>query len=196
MLGPLLPKPLRIEVIGDLVSKPYIDTTISVMKAFGVSVQNNNYKSFVVKPQQYKATDYQIEGDASAASYWTAIGYLHGGKVNFENLKTVSAIGESRLQKVSYPKSHKSIQGDSKFSSVLPKLGKGVIDMSEMPDSAMTLAVTVPFVKGQTKITGLSTLRIKETDRIAALEKELRKIGVNVKTIKNSITIQGLRTMD
>jgi len=171
MLGPLLPKPLRIEVIGDLVSKPYIDTTISVMKAFGVRVQNNDYKSFVVKPQKYRATDYQIEGDASAASYWTAIAFLHNGKIRLENLKT------------------RSIQGDSKFSSVLPKLGKDVIDMNEMPDSAMTLAVTAPFVKGKTKIIGLSTLRIKETDRIAALEKELRKIGVKVSTTKDSITI-------
>ena len=177
MLGPLLPRPLNIEVIGELVSKPYIDTTIAVMKAFGVKVQNNNYKSFVVKPQQYKATDYQIEGDASAASYWTAIAYLHKGKVKFENLDL-----------------KKSIQGDAKFNGVLSSQmsnvkGQRLISMNEMPDSAMTLAVTAPFVKGKTKIIGLSTLRIKETDRIAALEKELRKIGVKVSTTKDSITI-------
>lgn len=154
-------------------------------------VQNNNYKSFIVKPQKYRATDYQIEGDASAASYWTAIAFLHKGKVKFENLIAESAIGESRLKLHGYPKTHKSIQGDAKFSSVLPKLGKRTIDMSDIPDSAMTLVVMSPFVKGQTKITGLSTLRIKESDRIAALEKELRKIGVKVSTTKDSITIGG-----
>ena len=172
MLGPLLKKPLRIEVVGELVSKPYIDITIAVMKAFGVKVKNNDYQSFVVKPQSYKPVDYYIEGDASAASYWTAMAHLHKGKVRFENLET-----------------KKSIQGDSKFLSVLPKLGKGTIDMKDMPDVAMTAAVMAPFVKGETKITGLSTLRIKETDRLAALERELRKIGVRVKTTKDSIII-------
>ena len=90
MLGPLLDKPLRIEVIGDLVSKPYIDITIAVMKAFGVNVKNNSYKSFTVKPQKYKATNYHIEGDASSASYFISMAYLHGGKVGFSNLQTPS----------------------------------------------------------------------------------------------------------
>ena len=72
MLGPLLSKPLRIEVVGELVSKPYIDTTIAVMKSFGVKVKNNQYKSFEVKPQKYKKADYHVEGDASAATYFSA----------------------------------------------------------------------------------------------------------------------------
>jgi len=191
MLGPLLPKPLRIEVIGELVSKPYIDTTIAVMKSFGVSVQNNDYRSFVVKPQKYRATDYQIEGDASAASYWTAIGFLHNGKVSFENLKVGLQDTGHRTQPRIRMQNYKSIQDDSKFSSVLPKLGKGTIDMTEMPDSAMTLTCMAPFAQGKTTITGLSTLRIKETDRIAALERGLRKIGVKVRTTKDSITLSG-----
>ncbi|PIZ71526.1 hypothetical protein COY07_04775, partial [Candidatus Peregrinibacteria bacterium CG_4_10_14_0_2_um_filter_43_11] len=88
MLAPLLDRLLQLEVIGDLVSKPYIDTTIAVMKAFGVKVQNDHYKSFLVKPQAYKACEFTVEGDASAASYFTSIHYLHEGKLKFTNLNT------------------------------------------------------------------------------------------------------------
>jgi 3-phosphoshikimate 1-carboxyvinyltransferase len=170
--------PLTIEVTGELVSKPYIDITLAVMKAFGVKVQNNNYKSFIVKTQKYKATDYHIEGDASAASYWVAMVDLHGGKIDFNNLNL-----------------KRSIQGDAKFINVLSQMseirGQRLLDMNPMPDVAMTAAVLAPFAKGQTKITGLSTLRLKETDRLAALENELKKVGVKVRTTKDSITVVG-----
>ncbi|MBN2087242.1 hypothetical protein JW758_02755 [Candidatus Peregrinibacteria bacterium] len=172
MISPVLSKPIQIEVVGELVSKPYIDITIAVMKSFGVKVKNNSYKSFEIKPQIYKAIDYYVEGDASAASYWKAIAYLHDGKVSFRNLNK------------------KSIQGDALFANVLKELG-GIINMNSMPDVAMTLAVTAPFFKRQTKITGLSTLRLKETDRLVALENELKKIGVKVKVTKDSIAIEG-----
>lgn len=179
MIAPMLDKPIRIEVVGKLVSKPYIDTTIAVMKAFGVKVGNDNYKSFEIKPQAYKSGTYTVEGDASAASYWTSIAYLHDGKVKFTNL------------------TKKSIQGDSNYKIALDSFIKNSknlkiknsISMIDMPDVAMTLVVTAPFTKGHTKITGLSTLRIKETDRLKALETELKKVGVKVKTTKDSITI-------
>ncbi len=175
MLGPMLGKPLRIEVVGNLVSKPYIDTTIAVMKSFGVKVKNNHYKSFEIESQQYKKSDYHVEGDASAATYFSALHFLHGGKLKFENLNY-----------------KKAIQGDVNFPEVLEMLKKGTsrtIDMEAMPDAAMTLAVCAAFAKGKTKITGLSTLRIKETDRLSALKNELTKVGVKVKTTRDSITI-------
>ncbi len=205
MLGPLLGRPLKIDVIGDLVSKPYIDITIKVLKAFGINVKNNSYKSFIVKPQVYKACDYQIEGDASAASYWTSIAYLHGGKVKFENLTKGSIQGDIRYERVLNEVSVASSanRGMSKKggnttchlygSRIKSGMTKGeseiAADMQAMPDVAMTLACTASFFKGKTKITGLSTLRIKETDRLDALERELNKIGVHTTTTKNSITI-------
>lgn len=179
MLGPTLDKPLKIEVIGDLVSKPYIDTTIAVMKAFGVKVKNNAYKSFEVRPQKYKRTNYLVEGDASAATYFSALQFLHGGKLEFGNLNY-----------------KKSIQGDVSFPDALSKLKMGssrTIDMGAMPDAAMTLAVCAAFAKGMTKITGLSTLRIKETDRLQALKNELAKVGVKAKITNDSIAVSGER---
>lgn len=186
MLGPLLNKPLKIEVIGDLVSKPYIDITISVMRAFGVLIENNDYKSFTVKPQVYKAADYCIEGDASAASYWTSIAYLHGGKAKFTNLNNKSIQGD-----INYERILKEFKMGKSRDSSPPNGGVGMtnVDMQAMPDSAMTLACTAPFLNGRTKITGLSTLRIKETDRLAALESELNKIGVHADITKNSMII-------
>lgn len=174
MLGPLLGKVLKIEVEGDLVSKPYIDTTISVMKAFGVSVVNNDYSSFEVSPQDYMATDYVVEGDASSASYFSSLHFLHEGYLEFENLDYLN-----------------SIQGDINFPKMLGTLGMGSINMESMPDSAMTLAVLAPFQNGDTKITGLSTLKIKETDRLHALKTELGKIGFGVSTTDDSIFIEG-----
>ena len=179
MLGPMLKKPLRIDVIGDLVSKPYIDTTIAVMKAFGVRVKNNDYKSFEVRPQSYTHTDYCVEGDASSATYFSALHFLHGGKLQLENLDY-----------------KKAIQGDVNFLEALAQLKKRsprVIDMRAMPDAAMTLAVCAALTKGQTKITGLSTLRIKETDRLAALEAELKKVGAKAKANKDAITVSGAK---
>ncbi len=174
LLAPLLPLPLTLAVIGDLVSKPYIDTTIAVMKAFGVRVHNHEYRSFQITPKPYKCAAYKIEGDASAATYFHALKYLHGGKVEFNNLNTA-----------------KSIQGDAHFPPALRQLGKGSISMNAMPDAAMTLAVAAPFVTGTTRITEIANLRIKETDRLAALETEMKKLGVDVLAGPDSLIVRG-----
>ena len=168
-----------------------------------MKVKNNNYQSFEVKPQRYKAADYHVEGDASAASYWTSMAYLHDGNVSFSNLKEgfLSKKVVHKAKKASDSGkteilNKKSIQGDASYTKIFKKLGKGEFDMNDMPDVAMTAAVISTFENGQTKIAGLSTLRIKETDRLAALENELKKVGVKVRTTKDSITVQGLRTKD
>ena len=163
MLGPVLDKPLTIEVIGDLVSKPYIDTTIAVLKAFGVEVVNNAYQSFEIQPQAYQPCDYKVEGDASGASYFSTLQFLHGGKLHFNNLKP-----------------DQSIQGDIKFSGALAKLKEGgsrVINMESMPDAAMTLAIAAVFAKGETRITGLSTLKNQGNRSIACPENRAEKGG-------------------
>lgn len=178
MIAPLLGQKTIIHIQGELTSKPYISTTLAVMKAFGVSVKNIDFRRFEILPRPYKAIRYTVEGDASAASYFSALSFLHGGRVDFENLNERT-----------------SIQGDARFSEALKILKKPAkkrtIDMNAMPDAAMTLAVCAPFVKGQTTITGLHTLKLKETDRLKALRTELKKVGIGARATNQALMVEG-----
>ena len=194
MSAPLAENDMEIEIIGDLVSKPYIDITLSMMKDFGVTVENRDYHIFSVKGNQtYIAPqdNYLVEGDASSASYFLAAGAIKG------NVK-VTGIGK------------KSIQGDRLFADVLEAMGakitwgedfiqaeqaplKGVdMDMNHIPDAAMTIATTALFAEGETVIRNIYNWRVKETDRLTAMATELRKIGVTVEEGEDFIRIQPL----
>lgn len=182
MSSVLMEDTVEISIIGELVSKPYIDITIKMMSDFGVNVINNDYKSFVItKNQQYIAPTkpYLVEGDASAASYFLAAAAVKGEV-------TVTGIGRN------------SIQGDVKFADVLEKMGAIVeyyddcikckcnclngidIDLNHIPDAAMTIATLALFAKGKTIIRNVYNWRVKETDRLKAMACELRKVGANV----------------
>lgn len=179
-----------VKVKGKLTSKPYIDLTIDLMKAFGVNVENNSYSTFFVKSGKgYKARNYEIESDVSSAAYFFAAAAITGGRIRVENLKPATR------------------QGDIKFIDILKKMGctiikggnyieikggklKGVnANMNEMPDAVQTLAVTALFAQGETQITGVSNLRIKETDRIKALVNELSKLGGQVRELNDGLVI-------
>jgi 3-phosphoshikimate 1-carboxyvinyltransferase len=191
MIAPLLKTDTRIEIEGDLVSKPYIDITLDIMKRFGVTVQNNSYQSFTVKGNQsYQAVKkYMVEGDASSASYFLAAGAIKGGEI------TVHGVGKL------------SVQGDKHFADVLEKMGAEVtwndesitvvgkpltavdMDMNHIPDAAMTIATTALFAKGTTTIRNIYNWRVKETDRLAAMATELRKVGADVVEGEDYISI-------
>ncbi|HDV7284879.1 TPA: 3-phosphoshikimate 1-carboxyvinyltransferase [Mannheimia haemolytica] len=194
MSAPLAESDMEIEIIGDLVSKPYIDITLSMMKDFGIMVENRDYKTFLVKGKQgYVAPqgNYLVEGDASSASYFLAAGAIKG------NVK-VTGIGK------------KSIQGDRLFADVLEKMGakitwgedfiqaeqaplKGVdMDMNHIPDAAMTIATTALFAEGETVIRNIYNWRVKETDRLNAMATELSKIGAVIEEGEDFIRIQPL----
>lgn len=194
MSAPLAENDMEIEIIGELVSKPYIDITLSMMKDFGVTVENRDYRTFLVKGNQiYIAPqgNYLVEGDASSASYFLAAGAIKG------NVK-VTGIGK------------KSIQGDRLFADVLEAMGakitwgddfiqaeqavlKGVdMDMNHIPDAAMTIATTALFAEGETVIRNIYNWRVKETDRLTAMATELRKIGARVEEGEDFIRIQPL----
>lgn len=185
IIAPLLPNGLHIEVEGELVSKPYIDITINEMKKFGVEVENHQYQAFDIAPQSYRPTRLTVEGDASAASYFAAMATLHGGTITLQNLGTSTLQGDFQFlrlcerlgAKVEYHENVTTITG--------PKNGQLTpiheeIDMESMPDVAPTLMMIAPFLPGITKITGLSTLRIKECDRIAIPAMHLKRIGIEV----------------
>ncbi|ECC1661366.1 3-phosphoshikimate 1-carboxyvinyltransferase [Salmonella enterica subsp. salamae] len=182
MTAPLAPKDTIIRVKGELVSKPYIDITLNLMKTFGVEIANHHYQQFVVKGgQQYQSPGrYLVEGDASSASYFLAAGAIKGGTVK------VTGIGRN------------SMQGDIRFADVLEKMGATItwgddfiactrgelraidMDMNHIPDAAMTIATTALFAKGTTTLRNIYNWRVKETDRLFAMATELRKVGAEV----------------
>ncbi len=189
--APYFEKDTQINIVGELTSKSYIDITLEVMFAFGVTVENKNYNQFNVKAgQKYTAKNYTVEGDASSASYFIAAAAVSGGEV------TVTGLNPN------------SVQGDIKFADVMEQMGcrvekksdriivqgrplKGIhVDMNNMPDTAQTLAVVALFAEGETVITGIANLKIKETDRIAALATELTRLGADVKAGSDFLLIK------
>ncbi|MDC9613010.1 3-phosphoshikimate 1-carboxyvinyltransferase [Xenorhabdus khoisanae] len=182
MAAPLADNDTEIHIQGDLVSKPYIDITLALMKSFGVTVSNHQYQAFYIKGQQQYLSpgQYLVEGDASSASYFLAAAAIKGGTVR------VTGIGRN------------SLQGDTKFANVLEKMGAIIrwgddfvecehgtltgidMDMNAIPDAAMTIATTALFAQGETVIRNIYNWRVKETDRLNAMATELRKIGAEV----------------
>ncbi len=184
-----------IEIGGEVVSQPYLAMTQAVMEAFGVSIVAEASRKFIIPaPQRYRAADYAIEPDASNASYFLAAPAIAGGSV------TVNGLGTG------------SVQGDTGFVDVLEKMGCGVarrpdalcvtapaegerlrgidVDLNAMPDTAQTLAVVALFAEGPTTIRNVANMRVKETDRIAALAAELRKLGGTVEEFADGLRIE------
>lgn len=195
MIAPVLEKGLVIKIINRLVSKSYVDMTIDLLNKFGVKVVNYKYKKFVIgKNQKLKPVVYEVEGDATAASYFWAVAAVTGSKIKVKNINSQSKQGDLKFLEI-LKNMGCLIEKNTKEKWITvkgPLLLKAVnVDMESMPDSAQTLAVVAAFAKGKTKITGLSTLKIKETDRLTALKNELKKIGIKSKITNDSITVHG-----
>lgn len=204
MVAPYAQKPVEIEVTTELNSKPYVDMTLSIMRDFGVEAQRDGYRTFKVPHTHYalRITGldtqktlldqqlYPIESDASAASYFFAAPAICGGMVRVENI------------------SRESVQGDIAFLDVLEEMGcivtetdhciqvtghsplRGLdVDMRDIPDTAQTLAAIAPFASSPTRIRGIASARVKETDRIRATCVELTRLGVRVEEQEDGMTI-------
>jgi 3-phosphoshikimate 1-carboxyvinyltransferase len=191
MVAPYAQSPVEIEVVTELNSKPYVDMTLSIMSDFGVEVERDAYRFFRVPVINYKSQlNYQIESDASAASYFFAAPAICGGTVRVENI------------------SNHSKQGDIKFLEVLAQMGCRVeevdqcmlvtgptelqgsdVDMRDIPDTAQTLAAIAPFASSPTRIRGIASARVKETDRIHATCNELERLGIRVDEHQDGMTI-------
>ena len=181
--------PVTIEVAGQLVSEPYVEMTLKVCEAFGVVIERRGPGTFYVVPQTYQSREYSIEPDASAASYFLAAAAVTGGEVTIPGL------------------SKNALQGDVGFAEVLRQMGctveygadrmtvrgsalRGVdVDMNGISDTAQTLAAIAPFASGPTRIRNVGHIRHKETDRVAALATELRRIGQHVEEHPDGLTI-------
>ena len=189
--APYFDNDTRINIVGELTSKSYIDITLEVMSAFGVSVENNDYRQFFVKAgQKYKPRNYRVEGDASSASYFIAAAAVSGGEVIVTGLNPNSVQGDIKFADVMI---QMGCSVEKKSDSVVVRGGhlKGItVDMNNMPDTAQTLAVVALFAEGETVITGIGNLKIKETDRIAALAAELTRLGAEVKAGSDFLLIK------
>jgi 3-phosphoshikimate 1-carboxyvinyltransferase len=184
MAAPMASEDTEIEIVGELVSKPYIKITLQIMQDFGIEVENVNaeYQRFIIKAGQTYTSpgNYLVEGDASSASYFLAAAAIAGGSIK------VTGIGK------------KSVQGDIQFADALEAMGANIewgddyikaskgqlkaidMDMNHIPDAAMTIAVAALFATGTTKIRNVYNWRVKETDRLYAMATELRKVGATV----------------
>ena len=182
--SPLLGREVVVKVDGELISKPYVEITLNLMKRFGVEVKRNGWESFVVPAAKYKSPgSIEVEGDASSASYFLAAGAIGHGQTRVEG------VGRN------------SIQGDVRFAEALARMGAEIdfgpnwvqcrlgcadklhaidLDCNHIPDAAMTLAVAALFAEGTTVLRNIASWRVKETDRLAAMATELRKVGATV----------------
>ncbi|QDU81465.1 3-phosphoshikimate 1-carboxyvinyltransferase [Polystyrenella longa] len=189
MAAPAAKEKVEISIQGDLVSVPYVDMTLKVMKAFGVDCKTTETKKYVVSPQKYIGQNYHIEPDASAASYFFAAAAITGGRVTIHGLH------------------RNSLQGDVRFAEVLEEMGclvtwlpnsitvvgkplQGIdIDMNDISDTAQTLAVVALFAEGPTSIRNVEHMRHKETDRVEAIAVEMQRMGIKVEVYPDGLTI-------
>ena len=193
MALPLTKQQATIEVVGELISKPYIEITLNLMEKFGVNVVRDNWKTFTIPPNsEYRSpTIINVEGDASSASYFLAAGAI-GGFVNVIGIGKDSIQGDVKFAnalelmgaKISY--SSESIQADKPY---IHKLKAIDLDCNHIPDAAMTLAILALFADGTTTLRNIASWRVKETDRITAMATELRKVGAVVEEGADYITI-------
>ncbi len=190
LAAPCFPDQLELNIDGDLVSRPYIDMTISVMQAFGAQVQRVDDRRYVISPTGYRNSRYEIEPDASAASYFFAAAAISGGSITVEGLGS------------------QSIQGDIGFVDIVEKMGAKVlrsvnalsvtgtgslvgidVSMKEISDTVPTLAAIAPLASGPTVISDVAFIAQKESDRVTALITELRKIGVRAEKTETGMVI-------
>ena len=199
LIAPKLPQGLSIVSEGEAVSQSYLDMTVGVQRSFGVEPIERQQQVFRYESSDYVGTQYEVEPDASSASYPLAAAAIAGGRV------MVSGLGRS------------SLQGDSKFAEVLEQMGCSVarsgddvvlsrspenpligvtVDMRDMSDLVPTLAVVAAFAQTSTTITGVGFIRKKESDRIGDLSAELRKLGVSVDEHPDGLTVHPSATHD
>ena len=192
MVAPYAKNPVTLNVEGDLQSKPFIDMTLRLMQDFGVEVKRDGYSSFEIEPAVYTARDYLIEGDAMAAGYFWSAAAITGGRVKVNNVGSNSIQGDKRLADVLGEMGCRVTWTENTCEVVGPPPGDlqgGTFDLNDMPDQAQTLAVVALFAASPVHITNVWNMRIKETDRLAALHTELKKFGVRVEEGRDAISV-------
>ena len=186
MVGPTLPGGLRLRLTGDIGSRPYISMTLSLMRHFGATVELRAEETITVQPGGYRPADYEVESDWSAASYWYALVALAppGSAVTLPGLRPVSWQGDHVIQTIMRPLGVETqflADGGGAYLTQVPLAPAALLtqplDFTDCPDLAQTVAVVAAALAVPLRLSGLHSLRIKETDRIAAVQAELGKFG-------------------
>lgn len=185
-----------VEVAGELISKPYIDITLKLMARFGVAVERDGWRAFHIPAgTRYRSPGTVfVEGDASAASYFLAAGAIAGGPVRVEGVGRDSIQGDVRFAEALAAMGARIEMGPNWIEARAPAGGRLraiELDCNHIPDAAMTLAVAALFAEGRTRLTNIASWRVKETDRIAAMATELRKLGATVEEGADDIAVSG-----
>ena len=185
MALPLTRRPMTIEVIGELISKPYVEITLNLMARFGVQVARNGWRSFTLAAQSSYASPgaIHVEGDASSASYFLAAGAIAQGPVRVEGVGRASIQGDVRFVEALQHLGAHVATGDNWIEVAAPEGGRlraFDMDLNHIPDAAMTLAIAALFTDGPCRLRNIASWRVKETDRIRAMANELRKVGADV----------------
>jgi 3-phosphoshikimate 1-carboxyvinyltransferase len=179
MVAPCTRQGVTLEVDGDLVSKPYIAVTAQAMRAFGVPLDVGDFTRFEVPPGAYRATSYAIEPDASAASYFFAAAAVTRGRIVVPGLGGRSLQGDLGFVRLLERMGCRVRQTDTLTEVIGPQKLAGIeADMSNLSDTAQTLAAIAPFASGPTRVTGIGFIRRKETDRVSAVVTELQRLGI------------------
>jgi 3-phosphoshikimate 1-carboxyvinyltransferase len=179
-----------IEISDTLVSRPYVDLTIDTMADFGVEVVHHEHRRFVIGPQQYRARDLSIEPDATAASYFFAAAAITGGRVRIPGLGRRTRQGDLRFVELLAQMGANVVQADD-WTEVTggPDLRGIDVDLSDISDTAQTLAIVATFASSPTRVRGIGFIQHKETDRIGAVVDELLRLGIQAERSDDGFTI-------
>lgn len=188
MIAPILTKGLELKLTGNIISRPYIDLTLHLMHEFGVAAEWSDFDTIRVKPQPYQQRAYTIESDWSAASYWYEILALTDdtlSKVALQGLKDGSRQGDSTVRyifsllgiKTSFKEKDVNGMPEALLTRHSRMLNRMDYDFTNQPDLAQSLIAVCPVLGIPFHFTGLGTLKIKETDRIEAMKREMEKLG-------------------
>ncbi len=185
MALPLTGEGAVIEMTTELISRPYVEITLNLMARFGVNVECEGWQRFTLPAgQRYRSPGLlHVEGDASAASYFLAAGAIGGGPVRVEGVGSSSIQGDVRFADALQAMGARIDWGENFIEARAPESGRLKafdLDLNHMPDAAMTLAVAALFADGRCVLRNIASWRVKETDRIAAMATELRKLGATV----------------
>ena len=193
LCGPYTEKGIEIEISGDLVSRPYVDVTLDVMRSFGAQVEREGYRQFRVEGgRMYRSCNFVIDGDVSSASYFWAAAAVTMGAVTTENIHhDTTRQGDIGLLEILEKMGCRVLRKADNVTVEGEKLSPIDVDMAAMPDMVPTLAAVALFADGKTTIRNVAHLRHKESDRLGDLAAEWQGMGAHIEALEDGLVVHG-----